>query len=97
MALRKKVYGVKQPFSARNFAVHGVFNHHPQSRKPVAPQSEIRHFGRLQLKLQFVSDQGDELGIQRIIPQNGCRGDLLSPACPEVAEDYGRTQFAPTR
>lgn len=79
MALIKKVYGVKQPFSARNFAVHGVFNHHPQSRKPVAPQSEIGNLAGFQLKLQFVSDQGDELGIQRIIPQNGCRGDLRSP------------------
>ena len=61
MALNKKVYGVKTPISPRIFAVHGVFDHHPKSRKPVAAQSEISNLRRLQLKLQFVSDQGDEL------------------------------------
>jgi len=61
MALIKKVYGVKTPVSPRIFAVHGVFDHHPESRKAVAAQSEIGNLRRLQLKLQFVSDQGDEL------------------------------------
>ena len=63
MALNKKVYGVKTPISPRIFAVHGVFDHHPKIRKPVAALSEIGNLGRLQLKLQFVSDKGDELGI----------------------------------
>ena len=64
MALIKKVYGVRTPISPRIFAVHGVFDHHPKSRKPVAAQSEIRNLGRLQLKLQFVSDQGNEFRIR---------------------------------
>ena len=60
MALIKKVYGVRTPVLARTFAVHGVFDHHPKSRKPVAAQSEIGNLAGLQLKLQFVSDKGDE-------------------------------------
>ena len=66
MVLIKKVYGVKTPISPRIFSVHGVFDHHPKSRKPVAAQSEIGNLGRLQLKLQFVSDQGDKFGSQEI-------------------------------
>ena len=64
MALIKKVYGVKTSISPRVFAVHGVFDHPPKSRKPVAAQSEIGNLRRLQLKLQFVSDQGDELTVR---------------------------------
>ena len=56
MALYEKVYGVKTPISPRIFAVHGVFDHHPKSRKTVAAQSEIGNLAGLQLKLQFVSD-----------------------------------------
>ena len=63
MALIKKVYGVKTPVLLRIFTVHGVFDHHPKSRKPVAAQSEIGNLRRLQLKLQFVSDKGDKFGI----------------------------------
>ena len=63
MALVKKVYGVKTPISPRIFAVHGVSDHHPKSRKTVAAQSEIDYLAALQLKLQFVSDKGDELRI----------------------------------
>ena len=63
MALNQKVYGVKTLISALIFGVHGVFNHYPKSRKPIAAQSEIGNLRRLQLKLQFVSDQGDEFGI----------------------------------
>ena len=54
MALIKKVYGVRTPVSARTFAVHGVFDHHPKSRKPVAAQSEIGNLRRLQLKLELI-------------------------------------------
>ena len=64
MALIKKVYGVRTPISPRIFAVHGVFDHHPKSRKPVAAQSEIGNLVRLQLKLQFISDKGDEFRIR---------------------------------
>ena len=64
MALNKKVYGVKTPISPRIFAVHGVFDHPPKSRKPVAAQSEIGNLRRLQLKLQFVSNQGNKFGIR---------------------------------
>ena len=56
MALSKKVYGVKTPISPRIFSVHGVFAHHPKSRKPIAPQSEIDNFAAFQLKLKLVSD-----------------------------------------
>ena len=63
MALIKKVYGVRTPISPRTFAVHGVFDHPPKSRKPVAAQSEIGNLGRLQLKLQFVSDKCNKFGI----------------------------------
>ena len=52
------------PISARILAVHGVFDHHPKSRKTVAAQSEIGNLRRLQLKLQIVSDKGDEFGIR---------------------------------
>ena len=51
MALIKKVYGVKTPISARIFDVHGVFDHHHKSRKPVVAQSEIGNLAGLQLKL----------------------------------------------
>ena len=34
-----------------------------EKRKPVEAQSEIGNLRRLQLKLQFVSDKGDEFGI----------------------------------
>ena len=64
MASDKKVYGLETLFSVRFFTVHGVFDHHPKSRKTVAAQSEIGNLGRLQLKLQFVSDKGDEFGIR---------------------------------
>ena len=64
MALNKIVYGVRTPISPRIFSVHGVFDHHPKSRKPVVPQSEIGNLRRLQLKLQFVSDKGDEFRIR---------------------------------
>ena len=63
MALNKKVYGAKTPISLRIFAVHGVFDHHPKSRKPVAAQSEIGNLRRLQLKLQFVSNKCNKLRI----------------------------------
>lgn len=51
MALLKNVYGVKTPVSPRVFRVHGIFDHHPKSRKSVAVQSEIGNLRRLQLKL----------------------------------------------
>ena len=35
-----------------------------EKRKPVAAQSEIGNLRRLKLKLQFVSDKGDEFGIR---------------------------------
>ena len=35
-----------------------------EKRKPVAAQSEIGNLGRLQLKLQFVSDKGDKFRIR---------------------------------
>jgi hypothetical protein len=57
MALIKKVYGVRTPVSARTFAVHGVFDHHPKSRKPVAAQSEIGNLTGLQLQLELVCDK----------------------------------------
>ena len=66
MALIKKVYGVRTPVSARTFAVHGVFDHHPKIRKSIAAQSEIGYFGRFELKLQFVSDQGNKFRIGRL-------------------------------
>ena len=56
MALYEKVYGVKTPVSPLIFDVHGIFDHHPKSQKPVAAQSEIGNLAGLQLKLQFVSD-----------------------------------------
>ena len=66
MALPKKVYGVKQPFSALFFDVHGVDHHHPKSRKPVAPQSEIGNLVRLQLRLELVCDEGNKFRIRRL-------------------------------
>ena len=81
MALNKKVYGAKTPISLRIFAVHGVFDHHPKSRKTIAAQSEIGNFGRLQLKLQFVSDKGNKLriggfslGIGNCVPKEPLQG-----------------------
>ena len=86
MALIQKVYGVKTPISPRIFAVHGVFDHHPKSRKPVAPQSEIGNLAGLQLKLQFVSDKGNKLrirgfslGIADRIPEKSLQGIQITP------------------
>ena len=89
MALNKKVYGVKTPISPRIFTVHGVFDHHPKSRKPVVPQSEIGNLVRLQLKLQFVCDKGDKfrirgfsLGIADGIPKEALEGiQIASVPC----------------
>ena len=64
MALCKKVYGLKTPFSAHIFSIHGIFDHHSKSRKPVVAQSEIGNLAGFQLKLQFVSDKGDEFRIR---------------------------------
>ena len=64
MALIKKVYGVRTPISPRIFAVHGVFDHPPKIPKPVVPQSEIGNLGRLQLKLELVSDKGNKFRIR---------------------------------
>ena len=63
MALIKKVYGVRMPISLRIFAVHGIFDHHPKSRKGVAAQSEIGNLRRPQLKLQLVCNQRDKFRI----------------------------------
>jgi hypothetical protein len=35
-----------------------------EKRKPIASQSEIGNLRRLQLKLQFIGDKGDEFGIR---------------------------------
>ena len=64
MALDKKVYGVRTPFSARNLAVYGIFANPPKVRKTVAPQSEIGNLAGLQLEGQFVSNKGDEFRIR---------------------------------
>ena len=87
MALNKKVYGVKTPISPRIFAVHGVFDHNPKSRKPVAAQSEIGNLGRLQLQLQFVCDKrnkfrirGFSLGVADCVPEKS----LQSVQIPSV-------------
>ena len=63
MALRKKIYGIEKPISARILRVHGVHYTILKSRKPVAAQSKIPHFGALELKLELVRNQGDELRI----------------------------------
>ena len=64
MALPKKIYGVKTAYLAPFSDVHGVGNNHSKSRKPVAAQSEIGNLAGLQLKLELVSDKGDEFGIR---------------------------------
>ena len=64
MALNKIVYGVRTPISPRICAVHGVFDHLPKSQKTVAAQSEIGDLGRLQLKLELVSNQRNEFRIR---------------------------------
>ena len=83
MALIKKVYGVRIPVSPRIFAVHGVFDHHPKSRKPVAAQSEIGNLRRLQLKLQFVCDKGDEFRVSRF--SLGIAGGVAEEALLPIA------------
>ena len=50
MALNPKVYGVKTPESPRFFDIHGVDNHHSESRKTVAAQSEIGNLAGLELE-----------------------------------------------
>ena len=91
MALNKKVYGVRTPILPRIFAVHGVFDHHPKSRKPIAAQSEIGNLGRLQLKLQFVSDKGDEFrigGFSLGIADRIAEKSLQSIQIPSVPGDF---------
>ena len=41
MALDKKVYGVRTPFSARNLAVYGIFANPPKARKPLRPNQKL--------------------------------------------------------
>ena len=50
-------------FQRRFSLFMAFFADYPKSRKPVAAQSEIGNLRGLQLKLQFVSNQGDELRI----------------------------------
>ena len=61
MVQRKKFIGMKTEFYTDQSHLHCIGHPKEKSRKPVAAQSEIGNLGRLQLKLQFVSDQGDEL------------------------------------
>ena len=78
MALPKKVYGVKTAYLAPFSDVHGVGNHHTKSQKTVAAQSEVGNLRRPQLKLQFVSDQGNKFGSQEIAfcVRNGKSGKI---------------------
>ena len=64
MASYQNVYGVKTPILPRAFAVHGVFDHHPKSRKTVAEQSEIGNLRRLQLKLQLIGYKRNKFRIR---------------------------------
>ena len=63
MALPKKIYGVERLKSAPFSGVHGVHGATIKNPKPVAPQSELGHVLSLELKLQFVRNQGDEFRI----------------------------------
>ena len=65
MALNKIVYGVRTPISPRIFSVHGVFDHHPKSRKSVAPQSKIYNFRRLQLQGKLICNKRNKFRICR--------------------------------
>ena len=62
--------------------------HQMKSRKGVAAQSEIGNLAGLQLKLQFVSDKGDELtirgfslGIGNCVPEEPLQGVQI-PSVP---------------
>ena len=53
-----------------------------KSRKPVAPQSELRRLGTLKLKLELVRNQGDEFRIgeagkctEMVFTLTICRGE----------------------
>ena len=62
-----------------------------EKRKPVAPQSEIGNLRRLQLKLQFVSDQGDKFGIRGFslgIADGIAEKSLQSVQIPSVPGDF---------
>ena len=41
MALIQKVYGVRTSILLRIFRVHGIFNHHYQSRKALRPNQKL--------------------------------------------------------
>ena len=41
MALDKKVYGVRTPFSARNLAVYGIFATSPKVENPLQPNQKF--------------------------------------------------------
>ena len=41
MALDKKVYGVRTPFSARNLAVYGIFATSPKAEKSLRPNQKF--------------------------------------------------------
>ena len=66
--------------------IHRVEAPKRKSRKPVAPQSELRRLGTLELKLELVRNQGDELRI----------GGLALGVADGVAEEpLQRIQIAP--
>ena len=56
-----------------------------EKRKPVAAQSEIGNLRRLQLKLQFVSDKGDEFRIRGF--------DIHSALCYPVFRNCTAVRF----
>ena len=55
---------MKTEFYTYQSHLHRIGYAKEKSRKPVAAQSEISNLRRLQLKLQFVSDKGDEFGFR---------------------------------
>ena len=64
MVQRKKFIGMKTEFYTYQSHLHCIGNPKEKSRKPIAAQSEIGNLRRLQLKLQFVSDKRNKLGIR---------------------------------
>ena len=60
---RKKFIGMKNRFYTYQSHLHCIGYAKEKTEKPVVAQSEIGNLAGLQLKLQFVSDQSDELRI----------------------------------
>ena len=90
VATTEKVYCIDSSKSPLPTEIRCTDHPKGKSRKPLAPQSELGDILSLQLKLQFVRDQGDELRIRGLslgIADGVAKESLQSIQIPPIPGD----------